>query len=722
MTTTILRRLARRATAIGAGSALVAAGLSMGVMAPANAASVITGQLVDANGNPVEGVVDVYRQQPDGTFIDSGTEYLDNGTFSDGSYGPGVYKFRYSTWDGSFFEFFKDKGDLATADAVALADGATANLGTWTVEHPLVVGVVTDPSGRPVTNAEVRAVSAADASDLVAQDYTDGQGRFYLPVGGAPVKVHVRSTSFRFSSEWYNDKGSFAAADPVTGTATGASLAIALAPAGAITGQVTSDAGVPLEYVEVRVAGSRDITDKNGVYVLEGVDNGSHVLSFSDPLEEYLGEYYNNVPTADAATPVHVEPGQVVSAINANLTPAPAPVPAPSVELSGVVRDDAGTPLVGVPVTAWSTPNAGADKMDVETVRSNRAGVYSFTELDQVAGETQFKIEALSNVAPYYEPGDENGFQVFGGWYGGKTDYERAPVVTIPAAGADISLLRAGGVEGSIAGVTGLGFSGYAQFLDADGGAAGYVSTKADNTFKTRSLHPGTYRVLFSDGTGNHAGEWWKNATFEDATKITVKPGQMVSGLNAALAATLSTNDRPEIKGYPWIGKSISASSGSWNLSAGTTYTYEWLSGSTVVGTGASLKPSKSLMGKRLVVRVTAQNGKLAGTATSAKSAKVGYKPKIKAKIKGAGVTFKIKAKPVKAKLIKGKIVAKEIVKVKNNGKIKFKLVAKTKINKGKGRLSLGKLKLGKHKVVFFFKGKGKVGSNDIKRKVKIKR
>ena len=41
---------------------------------------------------------------------------------------------------------------------------------------------------------------------------------------------------------------------------------------------------------------------------------------------------------------------------------------------------------------------------------------------------------------------------------------------------------------------------------------------------------------------------------------------------------------------------------------------------------------------------------------------------------------------------------------------------------KGKGSVSLGKLKKGKHKLVFFFTGKGKVGSNDVTKKVKTKR
>jgi hypothetical protein len=282
--------------------------------------------------------------------------------------------------------------------------------------------------------------------------------------------------------------------------------------------------------------------------------------------------------------------------------------------------------------------------------------------------------------------------------------------------------MRAGGVEGAVTGATGLPLEGSVQLLSVDGTNGGSSSTKADNTFEMRYIFPGTYKVRFSDSTGNHVPEWWKDATFEKATEITVKPGQMVSGLNAVLGASLLATERPETNGYPWVGKSISVDEGTWNLETGTRYSYEWVIGSSVVGTGASYTPTKAQIGDKLTVRVLAENGRLTGTATSAKTAKIGYKPKLKVKVKGGVAALKVKAPPVKAKKVKGKVVVKEIVKVKDNGEIKYKKVGKAKIAKGKGNVSLAKLKKGKHKLVFFFKGKGKVGSTEVSKKVKTKR
>ena len=99
-----------------------------------------------------------------------------------------------------------------------------------------------------------------------------------------------------------------------------------------------------------------------------------------------------------------------------------------------------------------------------------------------------------------------------------------------------------------------------------------------------------------------------------------------------------------------------------------------------------------------------------------------GYKSKIKAKIRGDRASIKIKAQRIKGKKVKGKLTVKEIVRVKDDGTIKYKKIGKTKIKKGKGTVSLKKLKKGKHKIVFFFQGKGKVGSSELTKTVKTKR
>ncbi|WP_310528933.1 carboxypeptidase regulatory-like domain-containing protein, partial [Nocardioides sp.] len=630
----------------------------------------------------------------------------------------GVYKFAFST--GSYVEYYKDKSDLATADAVTVAAGTPVALGAWTVDQPYVLGTVTNAAGKPLAGAQIYVYDAATESSL-GTFYADEKGAYKVATQGSPVKVAFAAAGYAY--EYFNDKGSFAAAEPVTATGAGALLNVVLTAGGSISGQVTSDAGAPLEFIEVRAGGRSDLTDKFGVYTIKNVSTGSQIVRFEDPIGEYRFEYYNNTTDFSAATPVVVGVDQVVGNVNANMTPLPAD-PTKTVEVTGSVKDTTGAPVVGALVSATTTPVSSLDRSTVEYVYSNRQGIYSFTELEKVQNENQFKVRASAS-----EQGDDNAFALFGSWFGGVQNQDSSPAVTVtpgtPVGAVDFVLDRAGGIAGSVTGLAGTPLNPDVDVVGSIDGlfAPDGVSFEPDSTFESRSLRPGTYKIRFDDNTGFHVGEWWKDqAGIDDAVVVTVKSGQMVGGLNAVLGNRLAASQRPVIAGYPWVTKALRAESGVWNLQTGTAFTYEWLVGSSVVAKGGTFTPTTAQIGDRLTLRVVAENGRLIGSATSAASAKVGYQPKIKVKIKGATASLKIKASPVKAKKVKGSIVVKEIVKVKDDGTIKYKLIAKSKIKKGKGTASLSKLKKGKHKLVFFFTGKGKVGSNDVSKKVKVKR
>lgn len=721
MSSAIFRRLGRRVTAMGAGAALVAAGLSLGVMAPANAASVVTIGVTDGVGNPISGLLDVYKKDTaDGVFDPYSTYFVESNGYFQRTLPDGEYKFAFKT--STYTEFFKDKTTLATADVVTVAGGAAVTSG-WVVDQPYIVGTVTNAAGKPLADAVAYVFDAA-AGHRTSAAQADDRGVFKIAAPAKPVKLGFAAGGYAF--EYFNDKGNVEAADAVTGTSTPLNVGnVVLSAGGTITGQVTSDAGVPLEFVEVQTdAGRSDHTDKNGVYTLRNVTAGNRSVYFSDPIEEYADETYNNISGfSSAPTPVVVGPDQVVSGVNANLTPRPVD-PTKTVELTGSVKDSTGVPVVGAEVAAVTTPVHEGDARQVESVYSNRQGVYAFTELEKVQGESTFKVRADGD-----EQGDDNAFALFASWFGGGQSFERTTPVTItpgtPVGAVDFVLDRAGGIAGSVTGAAGASLTPVVSAYGANDGlfADGSFEFEADSTFESRSLRPGTYKIRFDDFAGFHAGEWWKDKyKVEDAVVVTVKAGQMVGGLNAVLGTQLIANERPEIKGYPWVGKAIAADSGVWNLQTGTDFNYEWLVGSTVVGKGDTFTPTTANIGDRLTLRVTAENGRLINSATSARSAKIGYQPKIKVKVKGSKASLKIKASPVKAKKVKGTVVVKEIVKVNDNGTVKYKKVAKTKIKKGKGTVSLSKLKKGKHKLVFFFTGKGKVGSNEEKKKVKVKR
>lgn len=725
-------RRTRRALAAATMFGMV--GGSLATMGAANAAVTISGSTIDAAGNYVDGYIQVYKiydKDQDGTVEPFEYDSLPSASTQGGAFDlaleDGTYKLRfYPRFDNSELkpEYFRDKADLATADVIQVA-GAAQVIPAWTIDAvPTVTGKVATIDGRPVRDASVRAY-AADDSSLLADTTTDSSGAFTI---GATEAVKLRFSGYdpvtekSLATEYYSDKADLATADAVApGTGVGT---ITLAPGGSISGRVTSDAGAPLQRVKACVGyNTCDYTDANGAYTIEGATTGAHEVSFVDPIDEYLGEYYNNVALdqygdpVSAPTVVTVGPGQAVTGIDAALTPKSKPA-LTGVDVSGTVRDQLGGVGVGYAVLAYNTPANPLDKEIVASTVSNRSGGYAFTTLDRIGGETEFKIEVVGDSAR--EDGDFARRDI---WTGQKYGYDTAAAVTAAPQVIDFVQPVAGGVAGAITSEAG-GVPEFPQvaFYDADMAVAGRADEhNADGSYETRNLWPGEYTVQF--GGSRHISEWWDDSVFAEAKTITVKPGQMLTGISAALANAVKAVERPEIKGDAWVGKTLTLDKGLWTKMADNQFTYEWLVKGAVVATGPTLKLTKKDLGDKITGRVTNDVGFTQGQAITRETFKVGYKPKLKANVTARSASITLKAKPLKAKSVKAAVAVFEIVGVTKNGEDKLKKLGKGKVTKGTGTVRFDKpLSRGKHKLVFSIKGKGKVGSGDLIQKVKIKR
>lgn len=706
-----------RLTSVVAAGALAAAALGVVSAAPANAAVMVSGSLIDAAGNYAEGTVRAVTT----TGVTAGSDYTSNGAF-DIPLENGTYKLEFYSSDYTD-EWYRDKADQATADVITVA-GAAQTLAPWTVERiPSVVGVVRTTAGKPVANATVTAYDAAAGTEIDDVD-TAADGTFRLSASTPSVKLRFSGYygNESLATEWFNDKASLATADAVTPTVAGADVGVVtLAPGGSIAGRITSEAGVPLHRARACSSSGCDWTDANGAYLIEGVNTGEHVVSFSDPIGEYVGEFWNNVPANNyaGANRVTVAPGQAVTGIDAALAAKTNAAPN-GVDLSGTVRDELGAIGVGYVVNVYDTPANPDYAKVVASTYSNRAGQYVFTELDRIGGETEFKIEV--DTEENQGPREEGDFLRRTTWSGNKLAYNTATVVTAAPQTLDFTLPVAGGVSGAVTSEAGgLPDFGFAAFRNSDGLDAGSTRTEADGTYDDRTLWAGDYTVRF--GGHNHVSEWWKNALPEDALTITVKPGQVTTGISAALTKDVKALVRPEVKGDAWVGRTVRLDEGRWNTQADSRITYEWLVGSTVVATGPSLKLTKSLLGKKVTGRVTNDAGFAQGQALTKTTAKVGYKPKVKAKVSGKRIGLTIKAKPLKSKKVNATVVAYEVKGKRANGELKLKKIGKGKAKLGVGTITLKKpLGKGKHRLVLRIKGKGKVGSGDIMKVVKLKR
>jgi hypothetical protein len=703
-----------------AAGALAAAALGVVSAAPANAAVMVSGSLIDSAGNYAEGTV--YAVNTSGSTV--GYDDVDNGAF-DIPLDNGTYKLEFVSSD-YVGEWYRDKADQATADVITVA-GAAQTLAPWTVEHaPHVSGIVRTTDGRAVSNGQVTVYNASTGLP-VRTVYTDGSGGFRVTASVPSVKLQFSGydRGEPLATEYYNDKASLATADVVTPTSAGANLGvITLAPGGTISGRVTTDAGAPIHRAQACADGDCDWTDANGVYTIEGVNTGEHVVRFDDPIGEFVGEYYYNVPLNNyaGANKVAVGPGQAIANVDAAL--AAAPVVAPNgVDLSGTVRDELGGVGVGYLVKAYDVAADLRTAKEVATTYSNRAGQYAFTDLDRIGGKSEFKI--VVDAADEFGdsgPREEGDFARRTTWSGNKLDYGTATVVSAAPQTLDFTLPVAGGVSGAITSEAG-GVPEYASvwFRNSDLEDSNSAAAELDGTYDERTLWAGDYTVRF---TGyHHVSEWWKDALPEGATTITVKPGQMVTGISAALAKDVKALERPSVDGNAWVGKTIRLDAGRWNTQADSKITYEWLVGSTVVATGPSLKLTKAHLGKKVTGRVTNDAGFAQGQAVAKSTAKIGYKPKVKANVKGKKIALTIKAKPLKAKKTNASVVVYEVKGKRANGELKLKKLGKGKVKKGVGTATLKKpLGKGKHKLVLRIKGKGKVGSGDVMKVVKLKR
>ncbi|WP_297618769.1 carboxypeptidase-like regulatory domain-containing protein [Nocardioides sp.] len=720
-----------RLVAGGIAAATAVAGFTVGLAAPAHAAPVgVTTTLTDPAGNGLDGHVAAYALQPDGFYDFANSAVVADGLVSI-NVEPGTYKFQFQDEDRVFAsEYYNDKQDFEAADAVVVS-GPTTLAPVALAARATLAGQVVSPTGKAIEDATVEIYNAADDT-FETSARTKADGTWAVGVDAGSYKAFFAASGYAF--EYYSNKPTLATADVV---GAGANLGqVTLSRGSVVQGGIVNTSGAPLERAQATVYTpdgqqvSSDLTDATGNYRVEGVAPGTYVVQFTDPVGEYLSEWNSDKPDRATADVVEVGVDSIVS-VNAALAPNPAAAIDPStVDVSGAVVDSAGAPVIGAQVVAYDTPGDADKPAAVDSVRTNRAGLYYFTDLSETS-ETTFKVQASDTL-----PREDGQYDRIARWFGGAQTYDVAATVTKPAGEVNVTLALTGGISGTITSESGLPVEDTAvRFFDEKGNPLDETQAYAeeDGTYLSTSLVPGTYKVQFIDFNafsffGNagdvraHAPEWYDNTSFSKAREITVKSGQTVTGINAALSQDLRTFRKPEINGKPYLGGKVRAFPGVWSLDSGTTYTYEWLIGDTVVATGSSYRVTKAAKNKRVTLRVTAENGTLNGSALVS-SQVIKKKPKVKISVKGTQASVTVSAKKVKAKKFKGSVVAKKLVRTDEYGAPVYKKIGKGKLRNGKASLTLKKLAKGKNKVVFEITLKGgKYGDAEVAKTIKVKR
>ncbi len=392
------------------------------------------------------------------------------------------------------------------------------------------------------------------------------------------------------------------------------------------------------------------------------------------------------------------------------------PASALSPDIEGTVTGVGGAPLNGVCVDAYDASN-GDDLISEECTGPD--GHYAFSGL------------AVSQIKLFFY--DDSGFaftgdtQYLGRWFGGSKFEPAAAPVSISPSGDTVlnfTMTPAATISGSITATDGHALTGTfsTDVIDADFNHPGYVTARDGSNFKI-ALEPGTYRV---GGYGydnppvgadiDYVEKWWVNSDSPvGATPVTVSGSGSVGGIDLRLTDQLAARTAPSITGFAAVGQPLTADPGTWSRNAGTEFSYTWMRGTTVVGTGATYTPTVGDFGQRLNVVVRALNHSNAGQAASAQTDPVKWASNAKGKAKRAGahkVRFKIKIKSAHQKRVKGKVVVLRGTK---------KVHKPVKLVRGKVVITVGGQPKGKQTYTVLFKGNKKVAKSSKTFTVKVR-
>jgi protocatechuate 3,4-dioxygenase beta subunit len=484
----------------------------------------ITGHVTGPAGQDLSGIcVNVLS----GEFNTAGSATTNgSGLYTVSGLSTGSYKVRFSPCgSGNFLvEFYNDKPTFAAADSVSVTTGqTTANINAALTAGGTISGNVKGPSNQ---NLQDVCVTAYDANfNDVGFDDTDSNGNYTingLPAGSYKVEFDPCGAG-NFLSEFYNDKPTFATADPVVVTAgqTTSNINGVLAAAGTISGNVKGPGSVNLQNICVTVLDAdedfvdEDDTDASGNYQVTGLPSGNYRVHFSGCGANFIDEYYNDKSTFATADPVAVTAGQTTSNINAIL--------AAGGTISGNVKGPSNQNLQDVCVTAY---DANFDEVGFDETDSS--GNYTINGLPTAS----YKVE--------FDPCGAGSF--LREFFNDKPTFGAADPVAVTAGqntpNINAVLGAAGTITGNVKGPGNVNLDDVCvDALDATTGDFVEGSfTGGTGNYTINGLPAGTYKVQFATCGEDFASEFYNDKhSFGSADPVTVSLGATTPNINAVL-------------------------------------------------------------------------------------------------------------------------------------------------------------------------------------------
>ncbi|MDO8987133.1 MAG: carboxypeptidase-like regulatory domain-containing protein, partial [Coriobacteriia bacterium] len=385
----------------------------------------ISGTVIDGIGDPVD-TVEVYAYEysaGDSWQVGSASTQSD-GTYEILGLDAGTYRIEFVDHNGQYAgEFYDDAStmDLATDIVVynqQMTTGTHSDLGL--AGH--ITGRISNSSNMGLGEIGVQAYSYfPDWGWEWVWDTTSGPDGLYDVPGlrTGNYRLGFSDESGNYLGEYYDNATDLETATDIAvtvGSTTSGKNAV-LARAGHITGRIANSSNAGLEDIEVRAYSySKDwgwdwawssTSDPDGLYDIAGLPTGTYRIGFEDYNGNYLGEYYDNATSLEAATNIGVTAGATTSGKNAVLAAAG--------HIAGTVTGPSGEPLGEIDVQVfkydvfegyWDWAGSGGTDFDgTYDVGGLRTGTYrvGFEDYNSVFAPEYYNnvgtVEAATDVA-----------------------------------------------------------------------------------------------------------------------------------------------------------------------------------------------------------------------------------------------------------------------------------------------------------------------------------